>query len=105
MRGTLRLKTKTVYSKVIIIVQNVVAVVMLVSALTMGLQIRHMISADLGYNTKDILVVDNAFGQTGQIRPLLDRLRAEPCVEEVGQGDGIPLNKSRAMTNTSTSWD
>lgn len=91
VRGTLRLKTKTVYSKVIIIIQNVVVVVMLVSALTMGLQIRHMISADLGYNTKDILVVDNAFGQTGQIRPLLDRLRTEPCVEEVGQGDGIPL--------------
>ena len=98
VRGTLRLKTKTVYSKVIIIVQNVVAVVMLVSALTMGLQIRHMISADLGYNTKDILVVDNAFGQTGQIRPLLDRLRAEPCVEEVGQGDGIPLGGTNNLT-------
>ena len=98
VRGTLRLKTKTVYSKVIIIVQNVVAVVMLVSALTMGLQIRHMISADLGYNTKDILVVDNAFGQTGQIRPLLDHLRAEPCVEEVGQGDGIPLGGTNNLT-------
>ena len=98
VRGTLRLKTKTVYSKVIIIVQNVVAVVMLVSALTMGLQIRHMISADLGYNTKDILVVDNAFGQAGQIRPLLDRLRAEPCVEEVGQGDGIPLGGTNNLT-------
>ena len=98
VRGTLRLKTKTVYSKVIIIVQNVVAVVMLVSALTMGLQIRHMISADLGYNTKDILVVDNAFGQTGQIRPLLDRLRAAPCVEEVGQGDGIPLGGTNNWT-------
>ena len=98
VRGTLRLKTKTVYSKVIIIIQNVVAVVMLVSALTMGLQIRHMISADLGYNTKDILVVDNAFGQTGQIMPLLDRLRAEPCVEEVGQGDGIPLEGTNNWT-------
>ena len=73
VRGTLRLKTKTVYSKVIIVVQNVVAVVMLVSALTIGLQIRHMVSADLGYNTKDILVVDNAFGQTVQIHPLLDK--------------------------------
>ena len=98
VRGTLRLKTKTVYSKVIIIVQNVVAIIMLVSALTMGLQIRHMISADLGYNTKDILVVDNAFGNTGQIRPLLDRLRAEPCVEEVGQGDGIPLGGTNNWT-------
>lgn len=98
VRGTLRLKTKTVYSKVIIVVQNVVAVVMLVSALTIGLQIRYMISADLGYNTKDILVVDNAYGQTGQIRPLLDRLRAEPCVEEVGQGDGIPLEGTNNWT-------
>ena len=98
VRGTLRLKTKTVYSKVIIVVQNVVAVVMLVSALTIGLQIRHMISADLGYNTKDILVVDNAFGQTGQIRPLLDKWREDPCVEEVGQGDGIPLGGTNNWT-------
>ena len=98
VRGTLRLKTKTVYSRVIIIVQNVVTVVMLVSALTMALQIRHMISADLGYNTKDILVVDNAFGQTGQIRPLLDKWREEPCVEEVGQGDGIPLGGTNNWT-------
>ena len=98
VRGTLRLKTKTVYSKVIIVIQNVVAVVMLVSALTMGLQIRHLVTADLGYNTKDILVVDNAFGSTGEIRPLLDRLKAEPCVEEVGQGDGIPLGGTNNWT-------
>ena len=98
VRGTLRLKTKTVYSKVIILVQNVVAIIMLVSTLTMGLQIRHLVSADLGYNTKDILVVDNAFGNTGQIRPLLDKWREEPCVEEVGQGDGIPLGGTNNWT-------
>ena len=98
VRGTLRLKTKTLYSKVIIVLQNVVTVVMLVSALTMGLQIRHMISADLGYNTKDILVIDNDFGQSGQLRPLLDRLRAETCVEEVGQGNGIPLGGTNNLT-------
>ena len=43
-------------------------------------------------------MVDNAFGQTGQIRPLLDRLRTEPCVEEVGQGDGIPLGGTNNWT-------
>ena len=98
VRGTLRLKTKTVYSKVIIIVQNVVTVVMLVSAFTMWLQIRHMVSADLGYNTKDILVVNNEFGTTADLRPLLDRLRAEPCVEEVGLGNGIPLGGTNNVT-------
>lgn len=98
VRGTLRLKTKTVYSKVIIVVQNVVTVVMLVSALTMGLQIRHMITADLGYNTKNILVVDNAFGSVSDVRPLLDRLRAEPFVDEVGMGNGIPLGGTNNET-------
>ena len=98
VRGSLRFKTKTVYSKVIIVAQNVVAIIMLVSTFVMVLQIKHLISADLGYNTKDILVVDNAFGQTGQIRPLLDKWREESCVEEVGQGDGIPLGGTNNWT-------
>ncbi len=98
VRGSLRFKTKTVYSKVIIVAQNVVAIIMLVSTFVMVFQIKHLISADLGYNTKDILVVDNAYGQSGQIKPLLDRWREEPCVEEVGQGDGIPLGGTNNWT-------
>lgn len=98
VRGSLRLKTKTVYSRVIITLQNVITVVMLVAALTMYLQIRHLITADLGYNTKDILVIGNAYGQMGEIRPLLDAYRAEPFVEDVGQGDGIPLQGTNNWT-------
>ena len=98
VRGTLRHKTKTLYSKVIIVLQNVVTVVMLVSVLTMALQIRHMITADLGYNTKDILVIGNEFGTVEKLRPLLDRLRAESCVEEVGLGKAIPLNGTNNLT-------
>ena len=98
VRGTLRLKTKTVYSKVIIVLQNVVTVVMLVSALTMARQIRYMITSDLGYNTKDILVVPNDYGNAEQLRPLLDRLRAESCVDEVGLGNGIPLDGTNNLT-------
>lgn len=91
VRGAFRVKTKTVYGPVIIVVQNAVAVVMLVAALTMYLQTRYMINYDLGYNTKDILVVDNVFGTSGEIKVLLDAYRAEPMVEDVGQGDGTPL--------------
>ena len=98
VRGTLRRKTKTVYSRIIIVVQNVVAVVMLVSALTMWLQIRHMINADLGYKTKDILVVDNSFGTSAELRPAIDKLNALPCVEMVGQGNGTPLEHTNNLT-------
>ena len=98
VRGSLRLKTKTVYSRIIITLQNVITVVMLVAALTMYLQILNLITADLGYNTKDILMIGNAYGQLGEIRPLLEAYRAEPFVEDVGQGDGIPLQGTNNWT-------
>ncbi len=66
VRGTLRFKTKTTYSKVIIVVQNVVTAVMLIAALTMFLQVRSMIDAPLGYNTKDILNIDNQYGKKNE---------------------------------------
>ena len=91
VRGSLRLKTKTVYGPVIIVVQNAVAVVMLVAALTIYLQTQYMINYDLGYNTKDILVMDNAYGTSGEMKAMLDAYRAEPMVEDVGQGNGTPL--------------
>ena len=105
VRGTLRRKTKTVYSRIIIVIQNVVAVVMLVSALTMWLQIRHMINADLGYNTKDILVFENELGTTGELRPAIDKLNSMSCVEMVGQGNEIPLGGTNNMTMTLDNGD
>ena len=98
VRGTLRRKTKTFYSKVIIVIQNAVSVVMLVCTLTIGAQIRHMVTADLGYNTKDILFFENDYGEAEKLRPLLDRLQAESCVEAVGLGNGIPLEQTNNVT-------
>ena len=98
VRGSLRLKTKTVYGPVIIVLQNAITVVMLVAALTMFLQVRTLITADLGYNTKDILVIQNVFGKLGDVRPLLEAYRAEPFVEDVGHGDGIPLEGTNNWT-------
>ena len=90
VRGSLRVKTRTVYGPIIIIMQNAVAVVMLVAALTMFLQIRFMVTADLGFNTKDIVVVQNTYGRSSMIQPMLERFRSEPFVEEVGKGIPIP---------------
>ncbi len=102
VRGTLRFKTKTTYSKVIIVVQNVVTVVMLIAALTMFLQVRSMINAPLGYNTKDILNIDNQYGKKPELAELLEKLRAQPFVEEVGLGEGIPLQGTNNWTTQVT---
>lgn len=102
VRGTLRFKTKTTYSKVIIVVQNVVTVVMLIAALTMFLQVRSMINAPLGYNTKDILNIDNQYGKKPELAELLEKLRAQPFVEDVGLGEGIPLQGTNNWTTRVT---
>lgn len=91
VRGTLRLKTKTLYSKVIIVVQNVITVVMLVTAFTMFLQIRSMINAPVGYNTEDQITISNEYGRAGDLTPLINKLNGESCVEAVGLGNGYPM--------------
>lgn len=98
VRGMLRVKTKTVYSKVIIIVQNTITATMLVVVFSMYLQVNSMISAPLGYETKDQLIVANKFGNVGILNPLIDRLKSESCVDEVGLGNGHPLRGTNNNT-------
>lgn len=98
VRGMLRRKTKTVYSKVIIVIQNVIAVAMLVAALTMFLQVRALIGAPLGYDTKDILNIDNSFGKASALTAMLDKFRSDPCVEAVGLGNGTPFKGTNNWT-------
>lgn len=98
VRGTLRTKTKQVYSKIFIVVQNVVAVVMLVAALAMLLQVRHIINAPLGYNTHHIMVMDNFFGTAANLKPMRDRLMQEPCVKNVAYGEGTPFRGNNNQT-------
>lgn len=103
VRGTLRLKTKTLYSKVIIVIQNVITVVMLVTAFTMFLQIRSMINAPMGYNTEDQITISNEYGRAGELAPLINKLKAESCVEAVGLGDGYPMFDTNNWTMSTES--
>ena len=103
VRGTLRLKTKTLYSKVIIVIQNVITVVMLVTAFTMHLQIRSMINAPMGYNTEDQITISNEYGRAGELAPLINKLKAESCVEAVGLGDGYPMFSTNNWTMSTES--
>ena len=103
VRGTLRLKTKTLYSKVIIVIQNVITVVMLVTAFTMFLQIRSMISAPVGYNTEDQITISNQFGRASELTPLINKLKAESCVEAIGLGDGYPMFTTNNWTMSTES--
>lgn len=96
MKGSFRTKTKMVYSKLFITVQNIITIGMLIAALTIFLQVRHMIDMPLNYNTDNILVVNNmdcfTYQNKSQIAIFRDELKQLPCVQAVGLGHGTPLN-------------
>lgn len=97
VRGEFRQKTKMRFSKVFITFQNVITIIMIASSITMIAQVRHLITAPLGYNSTnlmDIPVFENkdrqlAFGQE------LERLS---CVKRVAYSRGTPF--SRGNNNT-----
>lgn len=92
VKGTFRNRTKMVYSKIFIAVQNAITVAMLVAALTMYLQIRHLVNMPLGYRTADVMVVDNdMFPDRHSVSAFVGELRRLPQVESAGVGNGTPL--------------
>lgn len=99
MNGSFRRRTKMLYSNVFITLQNVITIVLIASSFTIQLQIRHLISAPLGYNTEQILQVPTEiFGDYRDIRRFRDELRRQPCVEAVALSSGTPHNRGNNHT-------
>lgn len=99
VRGTFRRRSKMVYSKVLIAVQNIITIALIATSLTVGLQIRHLIAAPLGYNTADILDVStDIFSGRPQIAQFREELLREPCVEAVALGCGTPHDRGNNNT-------
>jgi putative ABC transport system permease protein len=58
-KGERRIGKKSLFSSVLIIVQFSIAVLLLISTLTMSRQIRFIQERDLGFNSRDLIVIDN----------------------------------------------
>ncbi len=99
VKGTFRRRTNMVYSKVLIVIQNVVTIVLIACSLVVAAQIRHLMKAPLGFNTQDILEIETGqFRGYGQIQAFRDRLLELPYVERVGMSQGTPLGGSNNNT-------
>lgn len=93
VRGTFRRRTKMTFSKVFITLQNVVTIVMIACALTMYLQIRHLIDAPLGYRTENIIDMWNNFDNPEQSSVFRNEVRQLACVHRVAVSQGTPFNR------------
>ena len=90
VRGTFTYRSKLVLSRIVIVVQHVLAVVLVVWACVMELQMKHMMQRPLGADVSDLFYLSGDIARVEDARPLEDRLRALSCVRELGYGRGYP---------------
>ena len=88
VKGSFRYRSKMVLGKIFIILQNVVTVVMLTSALVIWLQLNHLVHAPLGYNTEHLFVINAPDGKHQTVRNLLEKM---PFVEKIGMFENTTL--------------
>lgn len=96
VNGTFRRKNSMVFSKIFIVIQNVVTIVMIASALTINMQVRHLINAPLGYETKGII----RLWSPPNHQLFVEKVRQLPCVEAVSSCWLSPFDGGNNYTMT-----
>lgn len=82
VKGTIRMRSKMWFSKIFIVAQNVISITLVVMAITMMLQMKHLADLPLGYQTKDIVYIYSSLdGSPEKMAILRNRLKALPEVE------------------------
>lgn len=91
VRGTFRHHTRMVMGRLFITLQNAVTITMLALSLVIVAQVRHLVTAPLGYNTHGVMSID-VNGSTGAEDTLFcQRLQALPSVKRTAWAVGLPL--------------
>ena len=100
VRGTYRLKTKRVFSKVFIVFQNTITIVLIAMALLMEVQMRHMMNRPINMRSEGLYSLKNRAKEYSEIAPLIDRLEQIPNVKAVGYGRDYAGHMSMSTTIT-----
>lgn len=94
VKGGFRYKSKMLFSRVFIMIQNLITVVMLTLSMVVALQINGLVNAPLGINTKDVLFISP--DEPGDSEAILSVLRQLPCVQRIGYSRGSCLSYGKS---------
>lgn len=97
VRGTFRFRNRTVLSKVFIVVQNVIAIVLIALVLTMELQMRHMDNRSIGLNVENLFFLGSDLDHTTEKEAFVEELRSLPCVKDLASADAVPGVRSMQL--------
>ncbi len=91
VKGSFTFKTRKSYSKVLISFQYIVAIVLLVSTLTIARQSEFMRNYDMGFNREHLFWMDNTI-EANQTEAFRNELKSIPGVEQVSYCRGMPID-------------
>ena len=93
IKGEQRRQTKSLFSKVFIIIQNVITVALIAMALVMELQYNHLVNMPLGANVDNLYYISS--GSVGR-----DALASKPYVDKIGTSNGFPGKGNMSISTT-----
>ncbi len=99
IKGTLRRKSKMVFSKVFIVAQNALAVFLIAMSFVMEVQMRHMQARPTHAQVENLYYLDYYATEYDQMKLLKDKVERLPFVTAVGVGRNIPgvINMSQNL--------
>ena len=88
LKGQFRARNKMIFSKVFIVFQNVISIVLIALVMTMNRQLNHMLDRPIGADVEDLyyLWIDD-YKTRG---PLVEELEKLPFVVSIGLSEGYP---------------
>lgn len=98
VRGTFRRRAKMTFSRVFIIFQNVITITLITSAITMSMQVRHLVNAPLGYDKYNLMAIWLPQNDSTSVATFLGELRKMPCVADASASWGHPLQRGNNST-------
>ena len=87
VKGAFRFRDKMVLSKVFIVLQNVIAIVLIALVITMEVQMRHMQQRPVGCRTENLFYLESVLSGNEAFE---NDLLALPCVKQMGHSYGYP---------------
>jgi putative ABC transport system permease protein len=97
IKGGFTFKTKTLYSKILIVFQYTVVIVLISASIVIGKQTQYMLHKNPGYNTKNIIMFENVIDPE-QKAALRDEFMKVPGVKAVSYVAGTPVDGGNNYT-------
>ena len=99
VNGTYRRKSRAGLNRLFILIQNILAITLIASAIVLDRQMNYMINMPLGADIEDKFILSTDVVETGDVIPVMDEIRQLPFVKKVALSRGYPteLNFSTAL--------